>query len=136
MPLYSYYCGSCNSRFDEFAKMDQSADPAICACGSLAPRVITATRISQDYEGYQCPVTDRWISGKAAHRENLKQTGCRVLEPGERETNERLRQRQEAEFDSKIEATVEKEIEALPSDKRERLANELLSGVDVSVERR
>lgn len=39
--------------------------------------------IAKDYEGYQCPVTDKWVEGRSAHRENLKRTGCRLLEKGE-----------------------------------------------------
>lgn len=38
-----------------------------------------------DYEGYNCPVTGKYIEGRAAHEENLKRQGCRVLEPGETE---------------------------------------------------
>lgn len=47
--------------------------------------------ITQDYKPYECPVTGKMIEGRAAHRENLKQTGCRILEKGEREHNERTR---------------------------------------------
>lgn len=39
--------------------------------------------ISSDYKGYSCPVTGKWVEGRAAHRENLKRTGCRLLEKGE-----------------------------------------------------
>lgn len=41
--------------------------------------------VQSDIAGYTCPVTDVWVDGKSAHRENLKRTGCRILEPGERE---------------------------------------------------
>ncbi len=41
--------------------------------------------ISRDYEAYDCPITGQMIDGRAAHRENLKQHGCRIFEPGERE---------------------------------------------------
>lgn len=42
-------------------------------------------QIARDYEAYECPVTGNMIEGRSAHRENLKQHGCRVFEPGERE---------------------------------------------------
>lgn len=42
-----------------------------------------------DYEAYECPVTGKMIEGKAAHQENLKRTGCRILEPGEMEQAKR-----------------------------------------------
>ncbi|WP_448206485.1 hypothetical protein [Azospirillum sp. sgz302134] len=56
----------------------------------LAPPLRPAARshlptpmIAGDYAGYECPVSGRWIEGRAAHRENLARTGCRLLEPGE-----------------------------------------------------
>lgn len=53
-----------------------------------------------DYEAYECPVTGKMIEGRAAHRENLKRTGCRLFEPGEREQyikNESRRREETAE---------------------------------------
>ncbi len=44
-----------------------------------------AFQIARDYEAYECPVTGNMIEGRSAHRENLKQHGCRIFEPGERE---------------------------------------------------
>lgn len=39
--------------------------------------------ISPDYKGYDCPITGKWIDGRAEHRENLKRNNCRLLEQGE-----------------------------------------------------
>lgn len=50
--------------------------------------------ITKDIEGYTCPVTNKWVSSRAAHAENLKRTGCRLLEPGEREQYERDKPRE------------------------------------------
>lgn len=36
-----------------------------------------------DYQAYECPVTGTMIEGRRAHSENLKNTGCRILESGE-----------------------------------------------------
>lgn len=41
--------------------------------------------IAGDFSGYECPVTGNWIEGRKAHSENLKKTGCRLLEKGEKE---------------------------------------------------
>lgn len=51
-------------------------------------------RISGDYEAYSCPITGKPIEGRAAHRENLKRHGCRVLEKGE--SREAKRRREES----------------------------------------
>lgn len=65
---------------------------------------LPAPQISPDYAAYDCPVTGRMIEGRRAHRENLKQHGCRVLEPGETEQHRRERPRQK-------EAALNKAIE-------------------------
>tara|TARA_R110000737_G_C14306198_1_gene436976 strand:+ start:39 stop:383 length:345 start_codon:yes stop_codon:yes gene_type:complete len=44
-------------------------------------------QIVSDYETYECPVSGKFIEGRKAHEENLKSTGCRLLEPGEKESN-------------------------------------------------
>jgi len=56
--------------------------------------------VASDYEGYQCPVTDKWIEGRYAHKENLKRTGCRLLEPGEsRDAPKRMADERNASMD-------------------------------------
>lgn len=50
-----------------------------------------AHNISSDYGVYDCPVTGEMIEGRYAHRENLKSKGCRLLEKGEHEHNEKSR---------------------------------------------
>jgi hypothetical protein len=67
------------------------------------PRIYLAL----DYKAYRCPVTGRPVEGRRAHQENLKRTGCRVLERGEREHNQRTR----AESDRQIERTVDVAVE-------------------------
>lgn len=105
-------------------------------CGQLAPRAISAPRIVSDYEGYQCPVTDKWIEGRAAHEENLKRTGSRILEPGEQAEASRRRQYDEQQFECSVEETAERAVTALPSEKREKLYNELtIGGLDATVTR-
>lgn len=89
---------------------------------------------SASYE-YACPITGTHISSKRQHEENLKQHGCRVLETGERDYNERVRAQEEAAFERKVDQTIEREIALMPSDKRERLGKELTAGVTAEVTR-
>lgn len=42
-------------------------------------------QVQSDINGYTCPVTGKWVDGRRDHRENLKRTGCRILETGEKE---------------------------------------------------
>ena len=64
--------------------------------------------ISSDYEGYECPVTGKWVEGRKAHRDNLKRTGCRLLEPGEKEDVQKNgKKRREAAIDKAVDRAVE-----------------------------
>lgn len=137
MPLYDCECAR-GHRFERQIPLAEFEAPIICACGTTARRLISRPRVlvgRVDYE-YACPITGEHIRSKHQHEENLKRHGCRVLETGEKEFNERRRQEAEKNLEQKIEQTVEREIALMPSEKRERLATELEHGVDVSIERR
>jgi len=66
--------------------------------------------VVSDYSGYECPVTGKWIEGRAAHRENLKQTGCRLLEKGEAEQSHRRRQENLEESSAKSARQIAEKI--------------------------
>jgi len=136
MPLYDIICPEAH-KSERFIPLEKFEEPIICACGLPARRAISAPMFTVDHTGYSCPVTGDWIGSKAAHRENLDKHGCRVLETGETEQYKSSKAREEAEFDKKIEATVEKTIETWSSDKKEALHNELVNGkLDVAIERK
>jgi hypothetical protein len=48
--------------------------------------------VQSDYQGYNCPVTGKWIDGKVAHRDNLKRHNCHITEAGEKEHSARTRE--------------------------------------------
>jgi hypothetical protein len=99
-------------------------------------RQVVAVAVRGDYAGYQCPVTERWIEGRKAHKENLKRQGCRVFEAGEREGFERRKRAEERDFDRQVDATVEAFVEGLPTRRRERLFEEVASGATAVLDRR
>lgn len=134
MPLYDFKCSE-GHKFERMVRLADFEAPQHCTCGAASYRVISAPMFSVDHTGYNCPVTDRWIGSKYQHEENLKRQDCRVLEPGEKELNMRKKAESESAFDRSIDETVDKAWESMPSDKRERIANELTSGVEVSVDR-
>ena len=135
MPVYSYKCPSCQSAFDRFRKLAEYDSPQTCDCGTVAAKQLAAPAVRGDYAGYSCPVTGQWIEGRRAHEENLRRHGCRVLEPGETESARRNHAAAEAEFDHQIEQTAEQLVAGLPSQKLEKLASEMQSGVTATVER-
>lgn len=135
MPLYDIQCEKSETRFERMIPLAKFEEPIICACGSVARRLISKPQIVVDQTGYNCPVTGAWVGSKRQHRENLARQGCRVLESGEREINDKRREADDAALDAKIEATVEREIESYSSEKREKLYSELVNN-DLQVERR
>lgn len=73
------------------------------------PKKFTMPRIQvvRDYAAYDCPVTGRMIEGRRAHEENLKRTGCRLLEKGEKEHAARERK----DVDKALEKTIGDAVE-------------------------
>ena len=108
MPIYEYHCAKCNQRFDAFKKLDNYLDPQEHTCGEIAQKVISKPMISVDWAGYESPASGKCIEGKKAHLEALKQTGCRILEPGESRDMERRLQEQEKKLDNFIDTSVDK----------------------------
>lgn len=132
MPLYAYRCPRCSHTADVFKKLAEIDSLALCTeCITTMQRQISAPAIFGDYQSYECPVTGKQISGRRAHEENLKRTGCRLLDPGERQQNIQRTARAEQDFDNRVEATVEEFYEKLPTVQREQLAVEIQSGADV-----
>lgn len=136
MPMYQYHCATCDVRRDVMKKLAEIDSVTSCTkCGFAMNRELCAPMVRPDIPGYTCPITDKWIEGRRAHAENLKRHGCRVLESGETEACKRNAAASEAAFDSAIEATVEEFVETLPTEKKEQLAVELQSGLDVNIVR-
>lgn len=136
MPVYDYECKPCEMISERVLGIIELDHPQYCpTCGGQMKRLMSAPAIQMDYAGYHCPVTGNWIEGRAAHRANLKKHGCRILEAGEKELMMRRRQAEEREFDKKLEETVGREIEAMPTEKQQKLAKELEHGASAAVVR-
>lgn len=135
MPLYDYRCLSCSHEEERAIPMSALSDTQRCRCGGVLERLVSAPRVLGDYEGYTCPVTNKWVEGRAAHRENLKRQGCRVFESGEREQFVRQKEREEATFDRNIDTTVDAAIESMSARKREKLFEEVAAGASANIVR-
>lgn len=134
MPLYVYQCAACGKKEDHFRTIaDRNRNPL--HCDQPMPRVLTAPLVAPDLPAYLSPVTGKLVDGRRARREDLKRTGCRPYEDGERQEAIRRRASAEAALDAKIDASVEAAVEAMPVRKKEQLAAELASGADVAVAR-
>jgi len=134
MPYYDFQCPE-GHKFELFVKLENFEDPQHCTCGNVAQRIISRPMILVENVDYSCPITGESIRSKRQHEENLKLHGCRVFETGEKESNEARRQQEDQILDRRIEETVERTIDQMPSDKKEKLANALSHGADIQVER-
>ena len=134
MPMYQFRC-TAGHVFDRFVRLAQFDKPQSCSCGAAASRQIVAPAIHTDYPGYTCPVSGKWIEGRAAHRENLARTGCRVLEPGETSALTSRQQSSEAALEAALDSTAEELIANLSSRDKERLAAEMDAGLSAEVVR-
>ena len=124
MPLYDFKCSK-GHIFERFVPLEKFEEQQLCDCQSPAIRLISTPLFSVDHTSYECPVTGRYISSKREHEENLKQTGCRVLESGEKELSAKRREEADLAFEKSVDETVERQIDSMDSSRRERLYNEM-----------
>lgn len=134
MPLHDYECPQGHISEHVQAAEQQTAR---CHCGEVATRVwlrAPAGFVAAEVR-YTCPVTDKPITTRAAHEDNLRRHGCHVYERGEREATERRKAADERDFERRVDATCEQFVANLPSDKREQLGREVEAGATATVVR-
>jgi len=136
MPLYEYHCDECEKTVDVVLRISELELEQPChLCQKPMKRLMSAPHIQMDYPGYQCPVSGKWVEGRKAHKANLAEHGCRVLEPGEKEAADRRRKDADKQLETKLEVTMAKETEALPREKKQRLYQEMERGTSATVVR-
>lgn len=136
MPLYDYRCGHCLARATIQKKLaDLNRAEACPKCGQGMARQISAPRITVDYAGYNCPVTGKWVEGRRAHEQNLREQGCRVLEAGEKGEMLRRKADDERKFDAAVEQTAAEVFTAMPPEKRRAVEVAIENGFTAEVTR-
>lgn len=136
MPTYVHRCEN-GHRFERVRRVADFDKTEVCDCGLVAPRVICAPMVFvQPDICYDSPIDGRPITSMQARLEDLARAECVPYDPGMKQDYQRRIARGEAELEAKIEATVEAEIERMPTEKRERLHNEMLGGMEAVPERR
>lgn len=110
MPVYDFHCPDCRRTEAVVRKVDQRDGLQMCsACSSsMVRRMVYRTAVRGDYEGYVSPASGKWIEGRAAHEEDLKRSGCRVFESGERENFIKNKAKHEEQLAQNFETIVEK----------------------------
>ena len=56
MPFYSFICGKCGQKWEQFREMDHSNDPALCRCGELMRRDFKADKPMAGNRTYHKPI--------------------------------------------------------------------------------
>lgn len=82
-----------------------------------------APMVAPDLPGYESPVSGKWIEGRAARREDLRRTGCRPYEEGERQEWKKQVAHEEKQLDRERHEAVARAFYAMPESKRRALRN-------------
>lgn len=135
-PLYEFVCSS-RHHFERYLPVADYRTPQNCDCGAPGRRIISVPMLlirSKDI-CYDSPIDGRPITSMAARLDDLARSGCREYDPCMKQDYHRRIEREEKQLEAAIESTVDAEIAAMPSRKREHLASELQHGANVGVER-
>jgi hypothetical protein len=136
VPVHDYKCATCSRQREVFLKIADLNSTVYCRCGQPMNRKVAAPWVRGDYPAYESPVVPgKIIEGRRAHEEHLRETGCRLLEPGESANYKQSLKKADEELEQKLEATADEFITTLPTEKRDRLAAEMDAGLDAKVER-
>lgn len=135
MPIYTYSCRGCGSRFERYLPMALCSSLVIHDCAGVGQKIFLPPMVRGDLPGYTSPIDGRWIEGRRARLEDLRRHSCRPYEPGEKEQNERARVQANAALDARVDETVERAFDAMPTRKKELLEQEIRAGATTIVER-
>ncbi len=101
MPLYSYKCSDCGALTDSYNIVANRHQSPVCGCGSMTALSIQPTQIAPvmgggDFPGYQCPVTDEFITSRRKRKYVMDSNN--LVEVGDRKPSKK---RQEQTEDNK-----------------------------------
>lgn len=109
--------------------------PQLCECGAKMERRILAPMVQGDIQAYESPVDGRYISGRAARRDDLLRHNCVEFEPSLSEHQRRRVADSEQKLEDSVERTLDAEITKMPARKRELLEQEIRAGADANLVR-
>jgi hypothetical protein len=78
---------------------------------SLTSRMRLWPHVQPDLPAYESPITGKWIHGRRARREDLKQNRCVEYDPGMKDDAIRRRAESDAKLDAALNESVERMIE-------------------------
>lgn len=114
MPLYEYQCSLGHITTAYATVAGRLVCPPCESCGAETEKVILRPpRVFGDLAGYESPATGRWIEGRRAREEDLRVSGCRPYEAGEREEMVRRQEAHDRATERAIDAAVETTVNEL-----------------------
>lgn len=135
MPIYVQECPQ-GHEFDVFLHLADYNTPQTCQCGLLAKRKIVPTMIRCDiapWDAYESPSSGKLITSYKERREDMVRTDCVDYEPSLKKQQKKTQKESELKLEKAMDDTVEEAIEKMPTAKREKLSNELVSGADINL---
>jgi hypothetical protein len=130
--IYEYECAS-GHIIERHLPIEDRNLPQQCDCGLTAARIMSATRGFVQREcRYDSPIDGRPISTWRERKEDLARNGCQEYDPEMKKDAQRFREREQANLEAALDATVEKSILTMSGKQREKLGAELQSGVDIT----
>lgn len=135
MPVYEFQCPE-GHKFDRVLRVADYNVPQGCECGLYAQRQISIPMVfvSQDIR-YESPIDGKVITTRQQRQEDLARSGCIEYDPEMKKDAARRQLENDKNLDKAIDATVEKEIHAMPARSREKLVAELQGGITAEVVR-
>lgn len=137
MPIYVQVCEN-GHEFDVFLKIKDYDKPQVCKCGAPAKRKIVPTMINcdiQPWDYYESPVSGKPITSYKQRKDDMERHGCVDYDPGMKQVQKKNIKQADDALEKKLDETVDREWDKMPSEKREKLANELTSGADIEITR-
>lgn len=136
--IYEYRCPT-GHHFDRSLPVADYRTPQQCPiCGMDGRRIISVPRLVSATPDcrYDSPITGRPITSMAQRRDDMARHGCQEYDPEMKKDAARFRKESQDKLERSIDDHVERQIDAMPVRKREKLDNELKSGADINIERR
>ena len=130
MPVYSYRCLNGHLTDSCSTVAAYQSEIACSACHSRATRYFTPPILvaAQADVQYTSPITGEPIQSRTARREDMARHGCVEYDPGMKQDADRKREESQQQFEAAIERTVYSEMAKMPSEKKIRLAREVIEG--------
>lgn len=133
MPTYEWTCKN-GHHFERILPIADYKSEQICECGAIGRRIITLppmVKMSRDV-CYDSPIDGTPITSMKKRKWDLARSGCQPYDPEMKTDADNFRKDKQAALERQVDETVERAYEAMPSRKKEALANELLGGADAT----